>query len=190
MGRSKRLTLPGCLSRALDREDLPCTRNLHARCPVPVEEYATRKGLGEDGQVPAVQNWFNVGVVERVPPSNPHKHVGIGSSVLALHHQAVGVVEARNIELFSGLEHGTRKWTGIRGWLHSNRAALPTEHGAIRRWQACTGRDAVLEGTGETFEEVAARRKGEGAPPQATAGEALRPASAPDDAGAPEDESW
>ena len=86
-------------------------------------------GLGEDGQVRAVQNWFNLGTVERVPPFIPHKHVGIGPSARALHHHAVGVFEARNIELFSGLEHGTRKWTGIRGWLHSNRAALPTEPG-------------------------------------------------------------
>jgi DNA modification methylase len=34
---------------------------------------------------------------------------------------------------------------------------------AVRRWQAYTGRDAVLNGTGETFEEVAAVRSNGGA---------------------------
>jgi DNA modification methylase len=37
--------------------------------------------------------------------------------------------------------------------------------GAVRRWQAFTGRDAVLEATGETFEEVQARRSAEAAGP-------------------------
>ena len=36
---------------------------------------------------------------------------------------------------------------------------------AVRRWQAYTKRDAILHGTGQTFEEIAATRSKTGAAP-------------------------
>jgi DNA modification methylase len=52
----------------------------------------------------------------------------------------------------------------------------------IRRWSAMTGREAVLEATGETFAEVEARRSNEGPPDPAPQFGRVEGGVAPDDA--------
>jgi DNA modification methylase len=55
----------------------------------------------------------------------------------------------------------------------------------IRRWSEMTGREAILEATGETFAEVEARCGDEGSPEPAPQSAGVRHAVAPDDTDAP-----
>jgi len=67
---------------------------------------------------------------------------------------------------------------------------------AIGRWQGFTGKDAVLDETGETFDEVQARRAGGGAvgaPPQRAEtpdATSVAPQASPADYDAPEENGW
>jgi DNA modification methylase len=57
----------------------------------------------------------------------------------------------------------------------------------VRRWSEMTGREAILEATGETFAEVEAHRRDEGSPDPAPQLARVKHAVAPDETDAPPD---